>query len=104
MGRESGLQVAGADDEFYNGRTEVAGKQKSNMSSLYMYLKCNALNETSPLADGGLNILKTSRVLVTTVLANIHGLVGSQIRYILHLGVIFDRGLGADNDLGIRHC
>jgi hypothetical protein len=75
------------------------------MGSMYMYMysKCHALNEASALADGGLNILKTSGVLVTSILADIHGLVGSEIRHVLHLCIIFDRGLSADNDLGIRH-
>ena len=69
-----------------------------------MYAKFHALDKASALGDGGLNILETSRVLVTTILALVYGLVGSEIRHILHLGVIFDRGLSTDNDLGIRHC
>ena len=69
-----------------------------------MYAKFHALDKASALGDGGLNILETSRVLVTTILANIHGLVGSEIGHILHFSVVFDRGLSADNDLGIRHC
>ena len=73
------------------------------MSSVYMYPRCHALNEASALADGGLNILKTSRVLAT-ILASVHGLVGGEIRHVLHFGVVLDRGLGADNDLGVRHC
>lgn len=74
------------------------------MSSMYMCSSCHALNEAGALTDRGLNILETSRVLVTTILANIHGLVGSEIGHILHFSVVFDRGLSADNDLGIRHC
>lgn len=69
-----------------------------------MYLKCHALNEASALGDCGLNILKPSGILVTMILANIHGFASSEIRHILHLGVILDRGLGADNDLWVRHC
>lgn len=69
-----------------------------------MYAKFYALDKASALVDCGLNILKTSRVLVAAILALVYGLVGSEIRHILHLGVIFDRGLSTDNDLGIRHC
>jgi hypothetical protein len=76
----------------------------SKMRSMHICSDCHALNEASALADRGLNIFETSRVLVTIVLAGVHGLVCSKVRHILHLGVILQRGLGADNNLGVRHC
>ena len=71
---------------------------------MYMYAKCHALDKASALSDRGLNILKTSGVLITIILTNVHSLVGGEIRHILHLGIILDRGLSADNDLGVHHC
>ena len=69
-----------------------------------MYSRCHALDKASALGDRGLNILETSGVLITTIPADVHSLVGSKIRHILHVGIIFNRGLSADNDLWVRHC
>jgi hypothetical protein len=71
---------------------------------MHTRFNCHALDEASALADHGLNVLETSGVLFTIVLASVHGLVGSEVRHILHLGVVFQWGLGAYNNLGVRHC
>jgi hypothetical protein len=64
----------------------------------------NTLNKASALGNGRLDVLKTGGVLVTTILVGVHGLVSSDVRHVLHLSVVLERSLGADNDLGISHC
>jgi hypothetical protein len=103
VGGEGGCQVAGADDELYDGRAEVALVRYLVCGPVLWKIGWNTLNKASALGDGRLDVLKTGRVLVTAILVGVDGLVGSDIRHVLHLSVILERSLGADNDLGI-HC
>lgn len=65
---------------------------------------CDVLYEASALLHRRLNVLEACRVLVALNLASSNCLVRSDVRSVLHFGVVLLRGLNVDDDLGFGHC